>query len=757
MVQRRWVISCMSLSLIPIIIGIAIYFFSRNEYTRQTLDNNEVLLTQVQSLLDQNLYDIRTIAANILSCNELADFCGHLNDSPQKRSYSKMKLRESLANFSKQNSYIGGIYLYFWDTQEFVTDMTAATADIIYISYHQNDTLQLEQWLSEISEIYPGNAITTPLARGGNTLAYIKTLPSIGFINTELSIVMLIDQNRLLNLADDIIEKSGCYWNILSGSGEFVLDSTEGMESVLSQSELPIQQDGILRISAGKGHTLSLLASNTLDVFYWMQTPPNVYAQARRSTNIVFLCGLFLVLIGCIAFTALFVSRNYSPIQKLLQMVPQWNSSSPDNRTDEYNVIMEAFTTTHMTNSRLEEQLSRQDALLIDTSLVLMLKKSLDARGKQETLEQLKREFPFPFFALLALSPGADDQGITSYPAQDENLRMFLQQIGQGICQNDSANCFHLLRMDECLLLLLNTTGNLCEFWQEHFQDITLQLNCWAVENALPVPLLSLSKCREGLEQLPECYAEVRYDIQYRQVFGIGADEKQAKAPHILESILYSSDDERRLTGALFSGNPEDVKAVMREIWDNNRKNAALNQTYLQCLLHQFTGTMLRSTNMLTDTAGLERMFHETLYLLQQGAKPEQVYPRVEQLAVEVCSLYAREHKQAESRLQGDVLRYIDEHYSDINLSVESLCGIFGKSRTYLFSLFKEDTGFGLMYHIAKVRIENAKKLLLDSDMTIQEIAVKVGFNSAMSFTRAFKKYENMAPSRYREFNRKGK
>ena len=277
------------------------------------------------------------------------------------------------------------------------------------------------------------------------------------------------------------------------------------------------------------------------------------------------------------------------------------------------------------------------------------------------------------------------------------------------------------------------------------------------MENDFPVPLLSLSKGREGLESLPECYAEVKYDLQYRMVFGIGADEKQAKPQHILESVLYSSDDERRLTGALFSGNPEDVKEELQEIWQNNRKNTATTKTYLRCLLHQFIGTMFRSINMLTDTPGLERMFHETLYLLQQGAEPEQVYIRVEQLAVEVCALYAKEHEQAESRLQADVLRYIDEHYSDINLSVESLCGIFGKSRTYLFSLFKEDTGFGLMYHIAKVRIENAKKLLRDSDMTIQEIAEKVGFNSAMSFTRAFKKYENMAPSRYREFNRKGK
>ncbi len=755
-VRLRWIISCMSLSLIPIIIGIAVFFFSRREYVRQTLDNNEVLLTQVQSLLDQNLYDIRTIAANILSCNELANFCGQLKETPQKRSYTKMQLRESLEDFAGQNSYISGIYLYFWDTKEFVTDTTAATPDIIYLSYHKNDRLLLEQWLNEISETYSSNSIAIPLSSGGETLAYIKTLPSIGTINTELSIIVLIDQNRLISLAKNIVEKSGCYWNVLSGSREFVLGATQDMQLALSQNELPNQQDGILRISAGNGHTLSLLSSNILDVIYWMQTPPSVYAQAKRTINIVFICGLILVILGCIGFTIFFVSHNYSPIQKLLQLVPQWNMSSPDSKIDEYSVIMEAFTSTQMASTRLEEQLSKQDTLLMDTSLTLMLKKSLDTQSRTETLEQLKRAYPFPFFTLLVLSPGTNDQGIALYPAQDEDLQVFLQKIGQGICQNEALGRFHLLRQGECLILLLNTSTDLWEFWQEHFQDITWKLNCWAAENSLPAPLLALSKSRESLEQLADCYAEARYDIQYQIVFGVSIEEHQIQTdpPRTLENILYSSDDERRLTGTLLSGNPEQAKEALQEIWKNNCK-AVPSKTYLRCLLYQFIGTMFRSVNMLPNATGLERTFHETLYLLQQGEEPERIYTRVEQIASKVCSLYAKEHEQAESRLQSDVLHYINEHYSDINLSVESLCSIFGKSRTYLFSLFKEDTGFGLMYHIARVRIENAKRLLRDTELTIQEIALQVGFNSAMSFTRAFKKYENMAPSRYREFNRK--
>ncbi len=43
------------------------------------------------------------------------------------------------------------------------------------------------------------------------------------------------------------------------------------------------------------------------------------------------------------------------------------------------------------------------------------------------------------------------------------------------------------------------------------------------------------------------------------------------------------------------------------------------------------------------------------------------------------------------------------------------------------------------------------KELLLDKNRSIQDIAFQVGFNSSINFTRAFKKYEGITPSKYRE------
>ena len=117
----------------------------------------------------------------------------------------------------------------------------------------------------------------------------------------------------------------------------------------------------------------------------------------------------------------------------------------------------------------------------------------------------------------------------------------------------------------------------------------------------------------------------------------------------------------------------------------------------------------------------------------------------------EVCQVYSCEHSKSTDKLETEIFAYINEHYQNPDLSVEMIGDVFGKSRAYLFSLFKENTGFSMLYHINRIRVDKAKELLLDKNRSIQDIASQVGFNSSINFTRAFKKYEGITPSKYRE------
>ena len=64
--------------------------------------------------------------------------------------------------------------------------------------------------------------------------------------------------------------------------------------------------------------------------------------------------------------------------------------------------------------------------------------------------------------------------------------------------------------------------------------------------------------------------------------------------------------------------------------------------------------------------------------------------------------------------------------------------------------IFRETYGTTIIAYLEQLRITKAKNLLRFSDMTVDEIAYRVGLKDANYFSRLFKKVEGMTPSQYR-------
>ena len=71
-------------------------------------------------------------------------------------------------------------------------------------------------------------------------------------------------------------------------------------------------------------------------------------------------------------------------------------------------------------------------------------------------------------------------------------------------------------------------------------------------------------------------------------------------------------------------------------------------------------------------------------------------------------------------------------------------------STFYFCKLFKRATGLTFTEYLARVRIEKAKTLLLDSNRRVSEIAYEVGFQSLTHFNRVFRKIVGRSPSEFR-------
>ncbi len=95
------------------------------------------------------------------------------------------------------------------------------------------------------------------------------------------------------------------------------------------------------------------------------------------------------------------------------------------------------------------------------------------------------------------------------------------------------------------------------------------------------------------------------------------------------------------------------------------------------------------------------------------------------------------------------IKNYIETNYSD-NISLKSLSNEFYMNPVYLGQLFKKTYGVYFNDFLLQLRVDEAKKLLRQTDLRIYEIAERVGFTSSDYFVTQFEKIEHMTPTEYR-------
>ena len=95
-----------------------------------------------------------------------------------------------------------------------------------------------------------------------------------------------------------------------------------------------------------------------------------------------------------------------------------------------------------------------------------------------------------------------------------------------------------------------------------------------------------------------------------------------------------------------------------------------------------------------------------------------------------------------------NAVRYIRENYAAARIS--DIADHLGIHRSYLASIFKKKMGISPQEYLMQCRLNSACRLLEDTDIPIQEIARKVGYDNPLTFSKTFKTHYGVGPKAYR-------
>lgn len=104
---------------------------------------------------------------------------------------------------------------------------------------------------------------------------------------------------------------------------------------------------------------------------------------------------------------------------------------------------------------------------------------------------------------------------------------------------------------------------------------------------------------------------------------------------------------------------------------------------------------------------------------------------------------------QKESNVQ-EVLKIINDRFQE-DLSLDDMAELVHLNKHYMCHCFKEVTGFTVNQYLTKRRVDEAKKVLLTTNISIGRVSEMIGLNNSIQFSRLFKQHVGVSPQSFRK------
>lgn len=112
--------------------------------------------------------------------------------------------------------------------------------------------------------------------------------------------------------------------------------------------------------------------------------------------------------------------------------------------------------------------------------------------------------------------------------------------------------------------------------------------------------------------------------------------------------------------------------------------------------------------------------------------------------------------KSTEKNVQlQSAITYLRDNFAQHTCSINSLCHHLDVSRSYLYTIFKNELNLSPQQCLIQIRMENAKNKIKESALSIKQIAHSVGYSDEFTFSKAFKRYSGFSPQVYRQLKTK--
>lgn len=701
----------------------------KNVETQYNFQEQSTLISNVE-LFEKDLKIMNVYCRQLLQNNNFRKLLSY--HDPQSADF--LDMGNALATTLSTDVYpeallpIEEVYCYLPNTEYILSPTYFISEDRYYKWMKRYADAEHDNWLKALTDssnyyhFIPMDDIAPNFSK--NYYMYMINMNDLYYMEADAVVCFVLEKEELSSLFSSGSSKESLY-NFLIASNE----QNESFLKLCGDYDVTFSDVNTLSYTNGFAHynlngqaaTVGSYTSELTGYTYYYSFPTfNSSAGVFGKQMLYISCFIIAFLLG-IALIVRFSKRNVAPIIELGQ---------------ELNEAVEA-------QNHLQEVVDSQRPIICNTYvrqlLTGLVASTEEASYIKEYLNLIGESLCYNGLYIVAYN-NAGDSGESTQPIRSaEDFNQIIMEALQNYfgmplyCFSPSDRTYALLlacsKEDEANLII-------------KANETIVQLHNYLLDTYGIWLFAGIGKNTDSLTNVWESYQQAIESINYTSknyfFFPYEFIKKDSNA------FYYPPELSTKLIHFITTGNTSQVLELFNLIHQENIEERSLPINLLKFLLSDIRNTLLKARFALPSgvsaeiTSQLDEQFNQHV-----------TFKLCEDIALTLCKLFTVESD--DTSLVTAIEKYIEKNYMDPSMGLNKISDEFQISESYFSHMFKEKTGVNFSTYLENIRMSEAARMIKETDISLNELYISVGYNNANTFRRAFKKIYGVTPSNMRE------
>ncbi len=755
----RMFISNLLFLMLPVAIGGIMYVQLEAIIYKNALQANSAIVTQLRQYSDSRVKEVQQFSVLFSINKEIQTTLSQYSSNDPNVEYKAYKLMTEIGKYSPISSIIDSYTLSINETNSMITGSGKKDLQFYYENELAYRGMTYEQWYEQYITPYSYQKFTPMMETkdGRKLITFTQSLPVTDIKNVKGNLHVLLDQSSLLDNSDlmDGLSETSIY--VLDGQNSLLMSTgavpNSPNEHPLAGIAMPGRTSSFEHVINGENMMVTYEVSIQSGWTYVTAMPKETFMApvTKVKRGALAAAGFYLLLGMALAY---YVARkNYNPLSTLLRMLKKKSAqgeSSPN--IDEWDAIKSSFERMMDEELNLKNRLQKQFPLIQSSFAQRLIRGRVDKEEfKESSLDLLGEAYEGANYAILLIHIDDCNDFIRDDSEQQWAFVRFITTniLHELLRSKDMRSLTADMERDEIGCLVNHNYDD--QAWKAHMLEALTVMSDTLANRFSIYMTVAISDSMPDSGSIGTCYSQAQMTLEYRWLSNDKSIFFFNEIDQAEKSYVYSVETEGRIINLVKQAEGEQVAELLDHVYATNFQVGTISPELGKWLMYNLVSTLLRCLQ------GLNLQYRDVYgedapdtRLAEHGTFPD-MFNEIKLMYSGLCTYQKQDRDDPNHQMMNRLLEYLHEHVYDSMLGLESAADHLDLSPKYVSRLFKQHNGDTLTNYIAKMRVEEAKKLLKESELTILDISQKLGYSTDIGLIRIFKKHEGITPGKYRQ------